>query len=109
LHAVVREESHLFVLFLVVMVEKTLYAWYEVEMVEKIPCVWYVVVRAVTDLVISCCVGSVNDVKTCDLERGCGYVICSQARYIHVQTHTAYTPWCCHLSEKSVQWKLISL
>jgi hypothetical protein len=26
LHAVVREESHLFVLFLVVMVEKTLYA-----------------------------------------------------------------------------------
>jgi len=47
-------------------------------------------VRVVTDLVTSCCVGSVNDVKTCGSELGCGYVICSQARYIYVNMHTAY-------------------
>lgn len=99
LHAAVWEESHLFVLFLAVMVEKTLYAWYVVEMVEMIPCVWYVVVRVVIDLVTSCCEESVNDVKTCGSELGCGYVICSQARYIYVHMHTAYAHWCCYLGE----------
>jgi len=49
-----------------------------------------VVVRGVTDLVTSCCVGSVNDVKTYGSELGCGYVICSQTRYVFVHMHTAY-------------------
>jgi hypothetical protein len=48
-----------------------------------------VVVTVVTDLVTSCCVVSANDVKTCDSELGCGYVIYSQARHIYVNMHTA--------------------
>jgi len=47
-------------------------------------------VRVVTDLVTSCCVGTANDVKTCGSAPGCGYVTCSQARYIYVHMHTAY-------------------